>query len=114
MFVRFLESTPYTPARTDSDRCYGQLRLRPSKITEEVDVEVTREQPDGTRATETVRTTRTVCGPMEHYFSKGATPDLSPEVAQKFIAAGVAVPFESDITVVSKSEIEALVFGVKA
>lgn len=104
MLVRFLKETPYKPTKADSLRCYGQLKLRPQLITREVSVEVT--TPDGT--TETVTTTQTSCGPMEHFFPKGATPDLDDGVAAAFIAAGKAEPCELPIVAEFVSREEAM------
>ncbi len=103
MLIRFLQATPYTPTKADSLRCYGQLRMRPTQIASEVDVEVTK--PDGTK--EIVPTTQTTCGPMEHFFPKGATPNLETGVAEAFVAAGVAEQIDNSsvASLVSREEI---------
>ena len=112
MLVRFLKATPYTPTKADSLRCYGQLRLRSTQVSREVDVEVAK--PDGT--TETIKTTQTSCGPMEHFFPKGATPDLDAGTAAAFIAAGAAEPFEEPSAarfISSREEMDALLNDIK-
>ena len=105
MIIRFLKPTPYTPKPDDSPRCWGQLRIRPTTISEAVAVEVTR--PDGT--TETVNTTLTKTGPMERYFPAGATPDLTDDVAAGFVAAGLAELVDQTSRLVSGDELAAMV-----
>lgn len=107
MLVRFLQPTAYTPKKADSTRCYGQLRLRPTTTVQPVTVEVDCVNADGTRGTQRIETTRNVCGPMEHFFPKGATPDLDPSVAADFVAAGLAEVIDETSVArqVSKDEI---------
>lgn len=96
MIVKFLQDTDYEPASDDPRRCFGQLRKRATTIEKEVEVE-----KDG----EKVKTIRKVGGPMVHFFKAGATPELKDDVAQAFIEAGAAEPFELIVNTVSKEEI---------
>lgn len=94
MIIRFLKDTDYEPVAGDSPRCYGQLKKRATAK------QIEKDGPDGTRIT------KTICGPMAHYFKAGSTPELSDTVAQKFIDSGVAEPYDGHAaTFVSREQI---------
>lgn len=95
MQVRILEDTGYTPRANDSPKCVGQLRRRPGcKLVEFV-------AADGSKII------REEVAPMEWCFRKGATPDLADDVAQDFIARGIADPMPNadEVSFVSTREI---------
>lgn len=103
MQVRILQEIEYQPTAADNCRCIGQLQLRPSKIKRECDID--RLDKDG-KVIETIRSHRTICGPMVTYFPVGATPDLPTEIAMGMISAGIAARFdELDVRLVSTEEI---------
>ncbi len=94
MRVRILTETPYEPRKGDSQRCVGQLKKRAGRR------EIRFSPEKG------VEDIRHECGPMQHVFPVGATPDLSDEVGAEFIACGAAVLFDGpDVLVVSAAEI---------
>lgn len=93
MIVRILKETPYTPAKDDSTRCYGQLRMRATWQ------DGTAEGSDGKKFGIKIR------GGLERYFPVGATPDLKNEVASEFITAGRAEACDLDVRMVSISVI---------
>lgn len=93
MIVRILKETPYTPAKDDSPRCYGQLRMRATWQ------DGTAEAPDGKKFGIKIR------GEMERYFPVGATPDLKNEVAAQFITDGAAEVCDIGVRTVSLGEI---------
>lgn len=75
MRVTIIDEVEYTPIASDHRSCWGSLHRRPGSAV------------DGK------------CGPMVYYFPKGRTPELRDEIAAKFIADKVAVPFDDEPTI---------------
>src|SRR5438046_2012447 len=99
MLVRILQPQNYSPTANDSMRCYGQLRMRST------DIAIEETAADGTKSI------RKKCGPMVLYFPKGATPELPEDVAQQFIAAGIAEQCDLAVQYVARDVVEGMAFA---
>lgn len=99
MIVRILQEIEYEPTADDDPRCWGQLRVKPSRIP--VEVEARRFGEDG-RTVEAFATKIFRDGPMVRYFRRGATPNLKPEIAERFVADGIAEPLDLDVVWITK------------
>lgn len=102
MQVRMLQEVEYKPTPEDNFRCVGQLQLKASRIVKEIDVD---RLDEAGKVIETIHTAKTICGPMVTYFPVGATPDLAPDIAMGFVAAGIAERIDLDVQLVSTAEI---------
>jgi hypothetical protein len=75
MRVTITKEVEYTPTTSDHRSCWGSLHRKPGADL------------DGK------------CGPMIYYFPKGRTPELRDEIAEEFIACGVAESFRDEPTI---------------